>query len=264
MVKRKIIVITGSTRGIGLALAHSFLKKECGVIINGRKQNSVDTVVSNLKDEFHSEHIAGYACDVANFNQVEKLWEKSIEKFGLVDIWINNAGISNNQNPPWDLSAEEIRNVVETNILGEMLGTKVAISGFLKQGYGALYNMEGMGAQGRRGVKGLSIYGATKAGLRYFNDSIIAEIENRQIIIGAIQPGMMLTEMVTGQYTNRPNDWDKVKGIFDIISEKPEIVAEWLTEKILKNKRNGIRFSYGGMFRMASRLIKKQLQGKKQ
>lgn len=257
----KTIIITGSTRGIGFALARAFLKRGCRVVISGRKQNSVDVAIERLQNEFSSEKIAGYACDVTEYDQLNRLWEKSVEKFGSVNIWINNAGISNTQNPPWDLSAEEIECVVKTNMLGEIFGTKVAISGFLRQGSGALYNMEGMGAQGRRGVKGFSIYGSTKAGLRYFNDSIFTEIDKAQINIGAIQPGMMLTEMVTGQYLNRREDWEKVKGIFAIISEKPEVVAEWLAEKILSNTKNGVRFSYGGMLRMATRLIKKQFQG---
>ena len=224
----KTIVITGSTRGIGYALARSFLKRECKVVISGRKQDSVNAAVDRLQKEFSTGKIAGFACDVTEFKQVEKLWEKSVEKFGAIDIWINNAGISNTQNPPWDLLAEEIECVVKTNMLGEMYGTKIAIAGFKKQGFGALYNMEGMGAQGKRRVKGLSIYGATKAGLRYFNDSIFAEIDNERIIIGAIQPGMMLTELITDQYLNRREDWEKVKGIFAVISEKPEVVSEWL------------------------------------
>ena len=258
----KTIVITGSTRGIGYALARSFLKRGNNVVISGRKQNQVIVSVDRLQKEFSPENIAGYACDVGEFRQIENLWEASVKKFGSIDIWINNAGISNTQNPPWALPAEEIECVVRTNMLGEMFGTKIALTGFLKQGYGALYNMEGMGAQRRRGVKGLSIYGATKAGLRYFNDAIFIEEVNEKIIIGAIQPGMMLTEMITDQYLNRREDWEKVKGIFSVISEKPEIVAEWLSERILNNSKNGARFTYGGILRMLSRLFNNQFRSR--
>jgi short-subunit dehydrogenase len=259
----KTIVITGSTRGIGFALARSFLKRECKVVISGRKQNFVDVAVNRLQKDFPPENVFGFACDVAEFNQMEELWEASIKRFGSIDIWINNAGISNTQNPPWDLSADEIECVVKTNMLGEMLGTKIALSGFINQGFGALYNMEGMGAQRRRGVKGLSIYGATKAGLRYFNDSIFTEVANKGVIVGAIQPGMMLSEMITDQYLNRREEWEKLKGIFSVISEKPEIVAEWLAVKILYNSKNGVRFNYGGMLRMITRLVKNQFGKKK-
>jgi short-subunit dehydrogenase len=231
-------------------------------VISGRQQNSVEIAVERIKKEFSTAEIAGFACDVSEYGQLEKLWEQSVEKFGPVDIWINNAGISNTQNSPWNLPSDEIECVVKTNMLGEMFGSKVAICGFLKQGYGALYNMEGMGAQGSRKVKGLSIYGATKAGLRYFNDSIISEIDSKEVIIGAIQPGMMLTEMVTGQYLNRREEWEKVKGIFAVISEEPKVVAEWLADRILDNKKNGVRFKYASMLRMVKRLLKNQFHRK--
>jgi NAD(P)-dependent dehydrogenase (short-subunit alcohol dehydrogenase family) len=98
----KTIVITGSTRGIGFALARSFLKRGCRVVISGRSQSSVGGVVDRLQKEFPPENVLGLACDVTEFSQMENLWEASIKKFGSVDIWINNAGISNTQNPPWE------------------------------------------------------------------------------------------------------------------------------------------------------------------
>lgn len=253
----KTVVITGSTRGIGLALTRAFLMQGCAVVISGRNQGRVDEGVKKIKDDFPDGKITGFACDVTDFKQVEMLWQNSVKVFGAVDIWINNAGISNTQNFPWNIPADEIRAVVETNMLGEMFGSKVAISGFNSQGYGALYNLEGMGSSGRRRVSGLSIYGATKAGLRYFNDALADEIKSGRIVTGAIQPGMMLTDMIMEQYRERPEEWERVRGIFSIISEEPDIVAEWLVKKILANTQNGVRFSYGGMHRMASRWLKK-------
>jgi len=254
----KTIVITGSTRGIGFALAKALLNKGNRVVISGRTKDSLDKALKLLSDDYPVESFAGFACDVREFNQVQALWNFSIEKFGNIDIWINNAGISNRQTPPWALSETEIRSVIETNMLGEIFGAKVALTGFLNQDYGAVYNLEGMGAQRRRGVKGLSIYGATKAGLRYFNDSVPLEIENDRIILGAIQPGMVLTDMVTSQYEGKSEEWDKVKGILTTISEDVDIVAEWLADKIIKNKKNGVRFTYGGMLRIIFRMIFKK------
>ncbi len=259
----KTVVITGSTRGFGFALARSFLEKGCGVVISGRLTDSVNVAVNRLRNEFPTKNVYGFACDLAEYSQVENLWERSLKCLGQIDIWINNAGISNTQSMIWELNTEEIECVVKTNVLGEMFGSRVAITGFLKQGHGALYNMEGMGAQRRRGVKGFSIYGATKAGLRYFNDSMFLEVEGKGIVAGAIQPGMMLTDMITGQYLNRRAEWEKLKGIFSLISEKPEVVSEWLADRILKNSKNGVRFTYGGILRMITRLVKNQFRRKK-
>jgi len=251
----KTIVITGSTRGIGFAMAWAFLRKDNKVVISGRKSPAVKEAVQKLAKEYSADCVAGFTCDVTQFAQVQALWNQAQKKFGVIDIWVNNAGISNMQNTPWELSAEEIRAVVETNVLGEMFGSKVAMQGFTKQGYGAVYNMEGMGADGRSNVKGLSIYGATKAGLRYFNDCLASEITNSRIITGSMQPGMVLTDMVTGQYEGKPEDWSRVKRIFDVISSDVNQVADWLTDKMLTNQKNGARFSFSNSLRIFSRFL---------
>ncbi len=247
--------MTGSTRGIGFAMARAFLSKGNQVVISGRKSMSVKEAVQKLAGEFSADRVTGFTCDVAQFNQVQSLWAQAQKKMGNIDIWVNNAGISNAQNAPWELSAEEIRAVVETNVLGEMFGSKVAMQGFIKQGHGAVYNMEGMGANGRSTVKGLSIYGASKAGLRYFNDCLAAEITNPRIIVGSMQPGMMLTNMITGQYAGKPDEWTKVKPIFDVIASDVDQVADWLTDKMLSNRKNGARFVFSSKLRIFSRFL---------
>ena len=135
------IVITGSTRGIGFALAKEFLKNGCNVVISGRSDASVGNAIAKLEAEYPKDQIAGFACDVTQYDNIKALWIFSKTKFGDVDIWINNAGISNKQANCWEVPVEEIRAVVETNILGELFGTKVALQGFLEQGFGAVYNV---------------------------------------------------------------------------------------------------------------------------
>jgi len=255
----KTIVITGSTRGIGFSLAKAFLRHECRVVISGRSKKSINSSLKKLAEDFPSGQITGIACDVKDYQQVRALWDQAAEKFGSIDIWINNAGISNQQNPPWEVSADELRNVVETNLLGELFGTKVAVSGFKKQGYGALYNMEGMGARNNRSVKGLSIYGASKAAIGYFNQAAAAEIETPNIFICALQPGMILTDMVMNQYESKQEEWQKVEGILRMISSGVDESASWLAEKILTNKKNGKRIQYGGMLRILGRMIRGKL-----
>ena len=252
----KTIVITGSTRGIGFALAREFLKRDCQVVISGRSDPSVRNSVEKLEAEFPEAQIAGFPCDVKNYDEISTLWKLSKSRFGNIDIWINNAGISNEQASSWEISVDELQSVVETNILGELFGTKVAMQGFLDQGFGALYNVEGMGANGKtNNVKGLSIYGMTKAGLHYFNKCLFKEIDHPQIIAGALQPGMVLTDLVKGQYEEKPEEWEKVKGILEIIASPIDEVAPWMAKKILTNHKNGAYFHYGGTLRILKRLI---------
>ena len=252
----KTIVITGSTRGIGFALAREFLKRDCQIVISGRAEESVDKSIEELKSVSYKGIIAGYPCDVTQYEQVKALWEFSYKNFGNIDIWINNAGISNRQAHSWEVPATEISSVIQTNLLGAIFGTKVAIQGFLAQGFGAIYNVEGLGANGKtNNVEGLSIYGTTKAGMNYFNKVLSMEVDHPNIITGALQPGMVLTDMVIDQYKDKPEEWEKVKGILGIIANPIDEVAVWLTDKILSNQKNGVYFRYGGTFRILKRMI---------
>ena len=252
----KTIVITGSTRGIGFALAREFLKRGNRVVISGRSDESVRNSVEKLKAEYPEDQIAGFPCDVTQYDQVIALWKLSKNRFKNIDIWINNAGISNEQASSWEIPVDEIRSVIETNVLGELFGTKVAVQGFMDQGFGALYNVEGLGANGKtNNVEGLSIYGMTKAGLHYFNQCLFKEIDHPKIITGALQPGMVLTDLIKGQYEDKPEEWEKVKGILGIISSPIDEVAVWMTNKILTNHKNGAYFHYGGTLRILKRMI---------
>jgi len=146
----KTIVITGSTRGIGYGLAEQFLDLGQQVVVSGRRQESVDLAVNKLSGEFSNDNIMGFPCDMRDFQRVEMLWQTAVDHFGVVDIWINNAGISQPQANIWDLEPGIITDLVDTNISGALFGARVALAGFMKQGRGAFYNMEGLGSDGRQ------------------------------------------------------------------------------------------------------------------
>jgi short-subunit dehydrogenase len=128
--------------------------------------------------------------------------------------------------------------------MGTMFGTAVAVKGMLKQGSGAVYSLEGLGSERGMKVKGLSLYGTTKAALRYFNDALFAELKGKPVIAGALQPGMVVTDMITGQYSNKPDEFEKIKPILNILSERPDVVTPVLARKILANHTNGARIRY--------------------
>lgn len=252
----KSIVITGSTRGIGYALAKTFLDRDCRVVINGRSEESTQEALDSLAKLFTSDRLAGVAADVSNYDSVKHIWVQGLKTFGNIDIWINNAGISHEQAPPWQIPVNELQSVIQTNILGELFGTRVAIQGFLNQGFGALYNVEGMGADGKtHGVKGLSVYGMTKAGLHYFNRCLKGEVEHPHIITGALQPGMVLTDMIMDRYRDRTEDWESDKRILSMIASPVEDVTAWMVDKILENKKNGVYFKYSNTWRILRRMV---------
>ena len=90
----KTVVVTGSTRGIGLGLAENFLRRGCNVVVSGRNPETVEDIAAQLGAAFEAQRVAGRACDITDGAALQGLWDLARERFGRVDIWINNAGIS--------------------------------------------------------------------------------------------------------------------------------------------------------------------------
>jgi NAD(P)-dependent dehydrogenase (short-subunit alcohol dehydrogenase family) len=250
----KNIVITGSTRGIGRGLAHAVLARGYNVTVSGRTRDKVQDAVASLSADHGPERVLGQACDVTQFEQVQALWDASREHWGQIDIWINNAGIAHAQKNFWEYPPDEIAAVVETNVIGAMYGTRVALVGMLEQGFGALYNLEGLGSDGRK-VEGLTLYGTTKASMTYLTDSLIAETKDTPVLVGAIRPGMVVTDMLTKQYEERPEDWERAKRVFNILADRVDTVAPWLADHILANTKKGARFQYLSRGKVISRFL---------
>ncbi len=250
----KNIVITGSTRGIGRGLAASFLDQGCRVLISGRTQEAVLGAIDDLRIHHPEGEISGIVCDVTDPENVQALWDRGVEAMGAVDIWINNAGVSGPQGSIWTLPFDAICTVVETNILGAILGSQVAVRGMLEQGQGALYNMLGMGSDGRTHA-GLVPYGMSKAALAYFTRGLVQETKDTPLIIGSLQPGMVITDMIMDQYQDKPEEWERVKKIFSIIASRVEDVAPWLVDKVLSNNKSGAAFSYSSSLKLAWRFL---------
>ena len=232
----KTIVITGSTKGIGYGLAEEFLKRGHNVVVSGRNQERLDKAVASLSADHNN--VAGCFCDVTILEDNEKLFAFAKEKFGRVDIWINNAGVAHAMTNVWELPIDVIQDSVNANVYGSIYGSRVAIQGMLEQeGGGWIYNLEGFGSSGRT-MAGLSIYGMTKAAAAFFGKSLAKEAKDTSVNVATIQPGMVITDMVTGQYKT-PEELNKVKPIFNIIANRLNDVVPWIAEKILTNQKNG-------------------------
>jgi NAD(P)-dependent dehydrogenase (short-subunit alcohol dehydrogenase family) len=239
----KNIVVTGSTQGIGYGLADAFLKRGCSVAISGRTQEKVDAAVARLSASHKPEQMIGLACDVTRYEQIQALWNAAHGHFGKVDIWINNAGVNAGQIPFWQQSPDGIQTGVETNLIGAMHGSVVAIRGMLEQGSGAVYNMEGLGSNGRK-IKGLTLYGTTKYGLAYLTDALAGETKGTPVIVGAIRPGMVLTNLLTKPFDGNPAEWERAKKVFNVLAERVETVTPWIADEVLSNTKSGIRIQW--------------------
>jgi NAD(P)-dependent dehydrogenase (short-subunit alcohol dehydrogenase family) len=260
--KVKSIVITGSTSGIGLGLADAFLARGCAVTISGHSQANLDKAYQMLAGKHDKGRILAYLCDVSHYDEVQGLWNAAVERFGRVDIWINNAGAGHPQTSIWDYSRETIDRLVAANVTGALYGLNVASKGVMQQGFGGIYNMEGLGSSGPV-IKGLALYSATKSALASLTTATAKEVEGTPVIVGALRPGMVATKLVSGQYEGHADEWKRVERIFNILADRVETVAPWLADRMLSNRRNGVRIQWLGRWKVLLRFLESPFRKRK-
>lgn len=241
----KTIVITGSSRGIGLGLAQSFLDRNCQVVISGSTVESTNLARDRLQAKYPESKIFALACDVRKYAELKQLWEQSKAHFGTIDIWINNAGVSHSRLPVWKQEVTEIDRVIEINLTGAIYGCKVAIAGMLEQGFGAVYNLEGSGSDGGK-IANFTLYGTTKYAIRFLTESLVQETKGTKVLVGAISPGMVITDLLLGTTDNNsePTKRKQVRTVLNILADRVETVSPWLVDRVLANNKNGTRIAW--------------------
>ncbi len=133
------VVVTGSTKGIGLGYAREFVKRGHNVFVLGRHQEDVDRVIEEL-NALGPGRANGCVCDVTSKQQVQVVWDRAKEAFGTVDIWINNAGRATGRYKVHELPGDDLLTMVQGNFVGTTYGSQVALNGMRQQGHGAIYN----------------------------------------------------------------------------------------------------------------------------
>lgn len=239
----KRIVITGSTRGIGHGLAHEFLARGCRVAVSGRAAATVAAAVDRLGAAHDPDRVTGAACDVTDPEQVRALWDVAAGAFGGVDTWINNAGVSIGRKPLWEQSDEDLRRVVEANLTGTLFGLKVPIAAMLAQGHGQVWLTEGFGSDGAT-QPGMAAYGATKRAVRYLRKALGADLAATPVQVGTLSPGIVVTDLLTGDYDSASEEWASARRIFNILGDRVETVTPWLAEHVLAADKPGSHIAW--------------------
>ncbi|MVU78106.1 SDR family NAD(P)-dependent oxidoreductase [Nocardia sp. ET3-3] len=232
----RTVVITGGTRGIGLGMARALLADGHRVAVCGTDIERIEQVRAELDGP-----ALVVAADITDRDQVRELWDAAVHEFGGVDVWINNAGVSHARTPLWSLSAAELRKVVDTNLIGVANGCAVAIAGMAAAGGGHVWNMEGLGSDGRS-VAGLTGYGATKRAVTYLTEGLAKEMP-AGVSVGLLSPGMVVTDLLTHGYGDDA-ELAKARKVFNILADRVETVTPWLARRAVTDTRNGARVAW--------------------
>ncbi|HEY1075092.1 MAG TPA: SDR family oxidoreductase [Fontimonas sp.] len=246
-------VITGSTQGIGHALAKYCVSQGHDVVISGRGEEAVSRAAAALAAAGKGR-VLGVATDVSDIAQVEALWQRAAAGFGRVDVWINNAGVANTTRRIVDTPESDVQTMVATNVLGTIHGSQVAARGMLAQGGGKLFNILGGGSDGEY-FPGMGIYGTTKRGLDYLTTALAKELAGSGVLVGKVRPGLLVTEGVLREIHADPASFQRSRKLMNTLCDLPDTVAPYLVEQMLAMTKSGSKIAWLNGGKIAKRFL---------
>jgi NAD(P)-dependent dehydrogenase (short-subunit alcohol dehydrogenase family) len=237
----RIIIITGSTRGFGYAIAQACLAAGAVVVITGRSQEAIDRALSGLQEP---DRTAGFIVDVQDEAQVHHLAELVIQRYGHFDIWINNAGYSSAAGMILDMNPREALEMFMANDLGALHGTQAAMQHFLPRQAGMLVNIYGNGSFLKPATP-TALYGTTKAWLTSFTRSLAKENKGSGVQILGFSPGMMTTDMLTSPRVVGEKAQAQLKNfgfVLRFLGQPAEIPARQLVKMMTSQHREFVEY----------------------
>ncbi|EHK2402787.1 3-oxoacyl-[acyl-carrier-protein] reductase [Clostridium perfringens] len=191
MLKDKVAIVTGGTRGIGRAIALKLADHGANIVINYRNSDKEAEALKAILEE-KGVKVLTVKCDISNFEDSKNLMYKCKEVFGKIDILVNNAGITKDT-LIMRMKEEDFDNVIDVNLKGTFNCAKHASAIMLKQRFGKIINMTSV--VGIAGNAGQVNYAASKAGVIGLTKSLAKELGSRGITVNAVAPGFINTDM---------------------------------------------------------------------
>ena len=254
----KTVVITGSARGFGYAMLELFRKKDFNVVLCDINEEALNFAESKLEITKGDGRIFKYKVDITKEEEVKSLIEDLLTHVETIDIWINNAGVNQPNKPIWELDKGTIDRLIEIDLKGTIICSKLIMNTMIKQGSGQIYNVEGHGSNDAT-ITGLSLYGTSKRAITYFTEALAHEAKekNTGVLVGKITPGIMITNFIETSLGDREKIEldEKTKKVYNILGDYPETIAEFMVDKIIKNKKNNVKFAWLTNVRAATRFM---------
>src|SRR5918911_4432461 len=200
--KGKAAIVTGGTRGIGRAIAEALAREGLNVCVGARNVEEVSQAVREL-ESFGEVRATGAVCDVRVYEECEALVAHAVEELGGADVLVNNAGIGLFK-PVEEMSAEEFRAVVETNLFGVFHCCRAVIPVMKRRGGGYIINISSLA--GANPHPRMAAYNASKFGLNGFSEALMQEVRHERIKVSYVMPGSVNTEFGGGTVSEE-NAW---------------------------------------------------------
>ena len=187
-----VVLVTGALTGIGRATALAFAREGARVVVSGRRKEAGEALAAELRAlGAQSEYLQA---DVRHETEVRNLVERTVERFGRLDIAVNNAGTEGELGPVTEQSVDNYSATFQTNVLGTLLSLKHEMRAMLKQGSGAIVNLSSVA--GQVGMAGASVYVASKHAVEGLTKSAALEGAPAGVRVNAVAPGPVATDML--------------------------------------------------------------------
>ena len=240
----KTVIITGSARGFGYEMIKLFRNNNFNTVLCDINEESLKIAKENLEKENGEGKVLAIKADVTKEEDINNLINETLAIVPTIDIFINNAGVNQPDKPIWEVESKSIDRLIDIDLKGTIICSKLIMPIMIKQGFGQIFNVEGYGSNDAISV-GLSIYGTTKRAVTYFTEALAFEAEklNTNVLIGKITPGIMITNFITtslgdGAKIELP---EKTKKVYNILGDYPETIANYIVPKIIKNTKNNAK-----------------------
>jgi NAD(P)-dependent dehydrogenase (short-subunit alcohol dehydrogenase family) len=219
---RPVALITGALTGIGRATAHAFAREGYRLVISGRREDAGAALATELRDAGAQAEF--FRVDVRNDEELRDLVDRTVARFGRVDVAVNSAGTEGKPGPVTEQTAESYAATFDTNVLGTLLSLKHELLAMQSQGSGSIINISS--TMGHRGAPGASVYAASKHAVEGLTQAAALEAAAYGVRVNAVAPGPVDTALLT-RFTGTPDKKAaQLAGVPFKRAGKPEEIAD--------------------------------------